>query len=250
MEGALSARGIRTRAVRVSGETRTCLSVLDRATGSLTEFYEAGLALDADGWSAIEAEITAELAEDPAGALVVLAGSLPPGAPEDGYGRLAALTAAAGARAAVDVGGGQLAAALPARPWLVKVNAREAADALGLAATDEAGTVEAARLLTDRGATIAIVTRGTAGAILRDERGESWRIGPPPELGPYAVGSGDALLAGLAAALARGMTVTEAARYGCAAACANAIRPGQGELDPADANRVLPGISLEELRGS
>lgn len=145
--------------------------------------------------------------------------------------------------------GANLAAALPAGPWLVKVNAREAADALGLPATDEAGAVGAARQLTGRGATIALVTRGTAGAILRDERGGAWRIGPPPELGPYAVGSGDALLAGLAAALARGTTLPEAARHGCAAACANAIRPGQGELDPVDATRVLPGISLEELPG-
>ena len=236
--------------VRAAGETRSCLSVLDRSTGALTEFYEAGLALDADGWSAIEAAVAAELADDPAGALVVLAGSLPPGAPEDGYGRLAALAAAAGAWAAVDVGGAHLAAALPAGPWLVKVNAREAADALGIPAEGEAGAVEAARQLTGRGATIALVTRGTAGAILRDERGVSWRIGPPPELGPYPVGSGDALLAGLAAGLARGATLPEAARHGCAAACANAIRPGQGELDPVDAARVLPGISLEKLPGS
>jgi fructose-1-phosphate kinase PfkB-like protein len=130
------------------------------------------------------------------------------------------------------------------------VNAREAADALGLPTADEAGVVAAAGRLADRGATVALVTRGTAGAILRDDHGRVWRIGPPPELGPYSVGSGDALLAGFAAALARGATLAEAARHGCAAACANAIRPGQGELDPADAERVLPGISLEELATS
>jgi 1-phosphofructokinase family hexose kinase len=247
MEGALAARGIRTRAIRAAGETRTCLSVLDRATGALTEFYEAGLALDARGWSAVESEIAAELTNDPAGALVVVAGSLPPGAPVDGYARLVALAATAGARAAVDVGGAHLAAALSARPWLVKINAREAADALGLATTDQAGVIEAARQLTGRGAAIALVTRGTAGAILCDDHGRVWRIGPPPEFGPYAVGSGDVLLAGLAAALARGTTLPEAVRQGCAAACANALRPGQGELDPADAARVLPGIILEEL---
>jgi 1-phosphofructokinase family hexose kinase len=247
MEAELAARGIRTRAIRAAGETRTCLSVLDRGTGALTEFYEAGLALDAQGWRAVEAEIAAELADDPAGALVVVAGSLPPGAPEDGYGRLAALAAASGARAGIDVGGFHLVAALAARPWLVKINAREAAEALGLRATDEAGAVVAARRLVDLGAAVALVTRGTAGAVLRDENGRVWRIGPPQELGPYAVGSGDALLAGFAAALARGATLPEAARRGCAAACANAIRPGQGELDPGDAARVLPGISLEEL---
>jgi len=247
VDDALARRGIRTRAVRVAGETRTCLSVVDRATGSLTEFYEAGLTLDADGWAAVERALVGELEGDPAGVLVVVAGSLPPGAPDDGYGRLAALTAAAGARAAVDADGAVLATALAARPWLVKVNAREAAEATGVPAPDEPGALAAARALRARGASVALVTRGTAGAVLLDEAGASWRIGPPPERGPYVVGSGDALLAGLAAALAAGHRLPEAARRGAAAACANALVPGQGELDPRDVARVLRGIALERL---
>jgi fructose-1-phosphate kinase PfkB-like protein len=221
--------------------------VLDRVTGSLTEFYEAGLTLDAAGWSAVEAALATELADDPSDTLVVIAGSLPPGAPVDGYGRLASIAAGAGARAAVDVGGAHLAAALPARPWLVKVNAREAAEATGIPAPDEAGTFAAARGLRAGGASAALVTRGVAGAVLVDDTGTAWRIGPPPTLGPYVVGSGDALLAGLAAALATGLPVPEAARHGAAAACANALVPGQGELDPADAARVLPHVTLERV---
>jgi fructose-1-phosphate kinase PfkB-like protein len=61
------------------------------------------------------------------------------------------------------------------------------------------------------------------------------------------VGSGDALLAGLAAALAAGHPLPEAARRGAAAACANALVPGQGELDPRDAARVLATTALERL---
>jgi tagatose 6-phosphate kinase len=246
-EEALAARGIPARAVRVAGETRTCLSVLDRATGSLTEFYEAGLDLDAAGWAAVEAALATELADDPSGTLAVVAGSLPPGAPVDGYGRLASIAAGAGARAAVDVGGAHLAAALPARPWLVKVNAREAAGATGIPGPDEAGALAAARALRAGGASAVLVTRGVAGAVLVDEAGTAWRIGPPPELGPYVVGSGDALLAGLAAALASGLPLPEAARGGAAAACANALVPGQGELDPADAARLLPHVTLERI---
>jgi tagatose 6-phosphate kinase len=247
MEDALAARGIRTRAVRVAGETRTCLSVLDRATGSLTEFYEAGLTLDADGWSAVEGAVAAELVHDPRGALVVIAGSLPPGAPIDGYGRLVAVAVEAGARAAVDVGGTPLAAALPARPWLVKVNALEAAEATGIATADERGVIAAATAIRARGADNALVTRGIAGAVLVDENATAWRIGPPPELGPYVVGSGDVLLAGLTAALAAGHPLPGAAGRGAAAACANALRPGQGELDPAEASRVLAGITVEHI---
>jgi 1-phosphofructokinase family hexose kinase len=247
MEGALATRGIRTRAVRVAGETRTCLSVLDRSTGDLTELYEAGLTLDEAGWAAVDAAIRDELAHDSAGALVVIAGSLPPGSPDDGYARLAGVVVAAGARAAIDVDGAHLAAALGAQPWLVKVNAREAAAATGVPTRDEAGTLAAAAALRDGGAAAVVVTRGSAGAVLLDESGGAWRIGPPPETGPYVVGSGDAFLAGLAAGLAAGHRLPEAARRGAAAACANALRPGQGELDPADAARVLAGTSLERL---
>ncbi len=247
VEDALAARGIPTRAVRVAGETRTCLSIVDRSNGSLTEFYEAGLTLDAGGWSAVEEALRAELADDPAGVLAVIAGSLPPGAPPDGYGRLAALAARAGARAVVDVGGSHLAAALPARPWLVKVNADEAAEAAGCAAPDEAGAIAAARALCDRGASRAVVTRGLAGAVVVVRDGAAWRVGPPPEIGPYVVGSGDTLLAGLAAALAAGHELPEASRRGAAAACANALVPGQGELDLADVARILPGVTVDRV---
>jgi len=107
--------------------------------------------------------------------------------------------------------------------------------------------IVAAVEIRSRGAANALVTRGTAGALLVDDTDTAWRIGPPPELGPYVVGSGDALLAGLAAALATGHALSEAARRGAAAACANALIPGQGELDPADAGRVLPLVTLERI---
>ncbi len=247
MEEQLAARAIRTRGVRVPGETRTCLSILDRENGGLTEFYEAGLELSAGGWAAVETALRTELTTDQGEALVVVAGSLPPGAPADGYGRLSRIAAELGAQAAVDVGGPHLLAALAGRPWLVKVNSREAAEALGLAEGGVEGGAQAALELRRRGATVALVTLGTLGAVLVDDAGAAWLIGPPPELGDYPVGSGDAMLAGIAAALARGRTIAEAAREGAAAACANAVRPGQGELDIADLERVLPAITLSAI---
>jgi len=249
IEEQLAARGIRTRAVRVSGETRTCLSILDRERGGLTEFYETGLELGPDGWAAVEEALRLELASDPSGTLVAITGSLPPGAPLDGYCRLARMVRERGARAAVDVGGAHLVAALAAEPWLAKVNAREAAEACGLTEGEVAAAsgVVAARELRRRGATTALVTLGVAGAGLVDDVGREWLIGAAPERGRYPVGSGDALLAGFAAALARGASVAEAARHGAAVACANALRPGQAEFDPSDVGRLLPAITLRAL---
>jgi tagatose 6-phosphate kinase len=238
LEEALAARGLATRPVRIPGESRTCLSVLDRSTGQLTELYEPGPELDEAGWAAVEAAVVAELASEPETAVVVVAGSLPPGVPPDAYARIVGVARAAGSRCAVDVGGPPLAMAVAAGPWLVKVNARVAAEA-----------VAAARALRAAGATIACVTRGLDGAVIVDEAGAAWRIGAPPELGPYPVGSGDSMLAGFAAGVAAGHPAAEAARRGSVAAAANALRPGQGELDPGDLARLEPLATVDRLDG-
>ena len=61
----LEVRGIRGWFVRVDGEKRTCLSVLDRASGELTEFYEPGLVLPDDRWASVEAALGDALADRP-----------------------------------------------------------------------------------------------------------------------------------------------------------------------------------------
>ena len=247
LEEALAAGGLVARPVRVAGESRTCLSVLDRSTGRLTEFYEAGVVLDADGWAAVESAVTAELAPDPDGTVVVVSGSLPVGAPEDAYARLVRLVQGAGGRCVVDIGGRALALAVAAGPWLAKVNAAEAAEATGLAPGREPEALAAAHALRQAGAGMALVTRGAHGSLLLDEDGAAWRVGPAPEHGPYSVGSGDSLLAGFLAAIAEGVTPAEAARRGSAAGTANALHPGQGHIDRADVDRLLPRITVTRI---
>jgi 1-phosphofructokinase family hexose kinase len=244
MEAALRARGIATGVVRAHGETRTCVSVLDRTDGTLTEFYEPGLALGDADWTAVEDALRSALADDPAGTVVVLAGSLPPGAPDRGYADLAGIATAAGARTVVDADRSALVEALAARPWLVKVNAREAAAAAG----GEGPTVESARAIRAAAGGAVLVTRGMDGAVLVDETGSAWRIGGPPERGRFPVGSGDSLLAGLLVALSGGYPLIEAARRGVAVGAANALVPGQGEFHHPDADRILPAIAVEPIR--
>ncbi len=237
---ALAERSIALHAVDVAGETRTCLSILDVATGELTELYEAGVELSDRDWPLVEDALRAALGTDAAGAVVVLAGSLPPGAPLDAYGRLGAIAASLGARAAIDIAGPPLAAALDAGPWLVKVNAVEVETVTGTSARTQARALAAARDLRDRGAGIAIVTRGVHGAVLAAPDGD-WTLGnlPTSLRGPYSVGSGDAFLAGFLAGLARGLSPGEALQLAGAAGSANARVPGQGELDPGDVERTV-----------
>lgn len=244
---ALAGRGVRSRPVWVGGETRTCLSILDRSTGRLTEFYEPGSALGPDDWPRVMAAVEEEIGPDPEGTVLVVSGSAPGSAPADAHARVVTLAREAGARSIVDVGGAALAAAVRARPWLAKVNEAEAAGAVGMEPGGEGAAIAAARALRAAGADAALVTRGIDGAVLVDAAADAWRIGPSPERGSFPVGSGDSLTGGLVAALADGFGLAEAARRGSAVGAANALRPGQGEFAAEDVARLLPAITLERI---
>jgi 1-phosphofructokinase family hexose kinase len=245
----MEARSIDLFEVAVDGETRTCLSVLDESSGELTEFYEAGARLDEAAWSAVESALAAAIDVDGDGVVVVLAGSLPPGAPVDGYARLVAIARRAGARAVVDSDGESLVAALAERPWLVKVNATEAESVTGDSARTAPRATAAAAALRERGAGSVIVTRGVHGASLATAAG-AWTLGnlPAAHRGPWSVGSGDAFLAGYLAGVARALDEAGVLALAGAAGSANARLPGQGELDPDEVGRTAARLAVSPER--
>jgi tagatose 6-phosphate kinase len=244
IEDALRDRRIDARWVRSGGETRTCVSILDRSSGAMTEIYERGEPVGPDAWDALERLVADELALGDVAALC-LSGSLPVGAPPDGFGRLARharLTREDAAPVAVlaDTYGPALVAVLAERPALVKVNADEASEATGIVVGDAPSAEAAAIVLVDRGAAGVVVTLGRAGAVVVTAAGAN-RLDPDGAQGAYPVGSGDAFLAGLAVGIARGDDVPAAARLGMAAGAANASIPGAGELDPLVVARFVRG---------
>jgi 1-phosphofructokinase family hexose kinase len=241
----LAALGIDASLVRdaAGAETRTCLSVLDRSTRHLTEFYEPGEPIVPATWAACEAAIAHELERGDVGA-VICSGSLPAGAPQNGYARIVRL---AGATVIViDTHGPPLGLAVAQRPSIVKVNAAEAAEATGLPVTGPSEAVAAARLLIDRGAGQVVVTLGAEGAVGCDGT-SAWALSTKVGRGAYPVGSGDAFVAGLALAIVSGSSLVGAAGAGMAAGIANALVPGAGNLDPSAAAGLLDEVDVAVL---
>jgi 1-phosphofructokinase family hexose kinase len=231
----------------IDGETRSCIAIADRASGALTEVNEAGPTISAGEWDVFVAMVAELVREE--GGLLSMSGSLPPGAPVHGVAELTALAARSGSRAIVDVAGDPLLPALEARPWLVKLNAREASDALGRLGRDADTRREGlASLLAERADVPTIVTLGSDGAVWASPEG-------PPALhvtlsvadGRYPVGSGDAFLAGFAVAALAGDPVVDALRLGAGAGAANAMVPGAGRLDPVVARHLATRASISEI---
>ncbi len=241
----LGALGLATRGISDDAETRTCVSILDRASGQLTEFYEPGRTVSERAFGALERAVETELAVGDVRVLA-MSGSLPLGAQVDGYARLVRLGAGAGAMTIVDSHGEALLLALAARPGLVKVNAGEASAATAADVTDATGALDAARRLREAGAGSVVVTLGRDGAVGLDQVG-SWQLRSSVEPGRYPVGSGDAFLGGLSVALAQGAPLVEAATLGMAAGAANAMIPGAGLLDPETPRRLAATVNVAAL---
>jgi 1-phosphofructokinase family hexose kinase len=207
--------GLPLSAVWYDGETRSCLSVADAKMQSLTEFYEDGQPVEAPAWNDFVACVAEEAAQ---ASWVTVSGSLPRGVPADGYAQLVR-----GENVALD--SRQLGRS---RPAIVKVNEAEAADLTG--AHDAPKAARELRERVGRPDAAAVVTQGRRGALLVDPDGREWR-GVLAASGSYAVGSGDAFLAGLVVALERAASWPAALAAALGAGAANAEVPGAGRLD-------------------
>ena len=233
IEDRLAEAGIEVVVAHSPVETRTCVSVIDRDHGRLTEFYERGEPVPAEGWERLVEAIRKRLEPGDIAALT-LSGSLPVGVPADGFAALVRIASAAGVQVLADVYGPALAAVLVEGPAIVKVNAAEAAELLDSDAGDAHdpdGAVALARAIVARGATRIVITLGANGSIGIDADGSLIHLGPVAKRGAFPVGSGDAFLAGLATATVGGADLAEAMRVGAAAGAANAALPGTGDLD-------------------
>jgi 1-phosphofructokinase family hexose kinase len=249
IEEALAAEGVRSRIVWTHGENRSALSVADRETGGLTEFYENGSDVPSSAWPELAHAAEDEVRAAGAGSWFTISGSVPKGIPLYAYRELIPPAHEAGARVAIDAHGEPLGSALTAGPDLVKVNAFEASTALG-SKIDSA--LQAADAATEFRRTVggddhgAVVTKGGAGALMAAPDGTRWQ-GGVDAIGDYPVGSGDSFLAGFVVALDRGSDWKDAFRLALGAAAANALMPGAGRFERSQAESFAAEARLDEV---
>ncbi|MGQ2969852.1 MAG: 1-phosphofructokinase family hexose kinase [Allorhizobium sp.] len=157
---------------------------------------------------------------------VVASGSLPRGAPDDTYVRLADIVTQKGARFVLDTSGPSLAEALSrSKMFLVKPSLGEFEAFLGRKLShEEVGAAAQAHVRTGAAQYIA-VTLGGDGAVLASTD----RIIRLPAIDVpvnSATGAGDSFVAGMVWSLAEGFEIEEAFRFGQAAGAAAVMTPG------------------------
>lgn len=206
---------------------------LTEPDGTTTKVNEPGPTLSPEQ----QDQLLAALLEHARGAAwLVLAGSLPPGVPDDFYARVTGeireRLGAQAPRIAVDSSGAPLRAAVAgeAGPDLLKPNAEELAELTGIGDGDglEADPVlaaKAAHTLVSRGVGAVLATLGSKGAILATAAG-SWHATHAPITARSTVGAGDSALAGYLLAHTAGSAPSDCLRQAVAHGAAAASLPG------------------------
>jgi 6-phosphofructokinase 2 len=225
-------------------ETRENFTAYEESTGEQYRFVLPGSALHHAEWEAVLDRL-ASLAERPK--YVVASGSMPPGAPDDFFARVARHAKALGAKCVIDTSGPPLKAALAEGVTLIKPNLVELSEYIGAPLDSNKERIAACRELTADGrAEIVALTLGEHGALLVTAE-RAWQAPPMAIEAVSTVGAGDSFLGGLVAALASGKPLDQAFRVAIAAASAAVMTPGTGLCQPQDVTRLLPEVTIKEI---
>lgn len=242
----LAAGGVPHRLVRVAAPTRQSAAIVDEHRGDATIVNERGANPTDAEWATLFGEVVDAL---PGARVLVISGSLPPGAPDTLLPLLVTTARDAGVPTIVDTSGPALLRAADAGASVVKPNAAELADATGMS-----DPITGARSLIARGVELVLLSLGAQGMLaVSATRVLHARLDAP--LAGNPTGAGDAAVAACAVLYAEGMRDLETVlRRATAWSAAAVLMPLAGEIsdraDELEARLVVGAVDPDGPRPS
>ncbi|MDR3421238.1 MAG: 1-phosphofructokinase family hexose kinase [Xanthobacteraceae bacterium] len=243
----LDQEGIPGLPVPISEETREDFTVVEGVSGQQYRFILPGPRLSEREWRAFLDTFASHASREQGTRFVVASGGLPPGVPEDFYGRIVRTTKQVGAKIIVDTSGPPLKAALEAGVFIVKPSLREFRELMEAPLKTERDQVAACRSLVESGqAEVVALTLGDQGALLV-ARDKVLRALAVPIKPISVVGAGDSFLGAMICRLASGHSIEDAFRYGIAAGSAALLLPGTELCRREDAERLVGEVKVQAI---
>ncbi len=236
-------REITDQFIRVPGETRTGIKILDDAAHTTTDINFPGLTPTSVDFERLLNQLTSLAAT---ARIVIIAGSLPATLPPQAVGELVKVAQKAGASVFVDTSGPALSHAIHAGPSLIKPNQDELGEYLGRPLSDLEDILREAQQLVRRGIDTIIVSLGSRGALFvnRDQA----LLTAPPRIKPVStVGAGDAMIGSFAAGLLTGLSFADSARLATAVSAAVVTLAGPGLDTLATAEQLNDQVQIKQV---
>ncbi|MCC8161774.1 MAG: 1-phosphofructokinase [Lachnospiraceae bacterium] len=246
IKNALENMSIESDFLFVEGETRTNLKIIDPVNHTNTDINEPGVEVSEEILQEILERLIARIVP---GDLVVLSGSLPLGAPADIYRSWVKACRLKGAKVFLDVDGALLGVGVQASPYLIKPNEHELRAMLGQRLETVEELAEAAYgLCKQYGISKIVVSLGADGALYVTEKETIRARGLKVPVGS-TVGAGDSVVAAMAVAEERGMSLVDAVRLSTATGAANVMCSGSQAAEYAQIEELMPKVVIRYSPG-
>ncbi len=236
--------GFNTGFVRIAEESRVTINIIDRAQGTQTRVDEVGPLVTPSEVRLLKRAWRKHMERS---ALAVIAGSAPRGVNLDLYAELIADARSLKRPVIVDARDEMLARAADAGPTVITPNLSEMQRLVRKQLSVPDGVLEAATELVQDDVHIVIVTLGARGAIGVTRSSGVWWARPPSIERASSVGSGDAFVAGFAAASMRRSAFPDRLRLATACGAANAETVGAGNVTAERVEELAAEVTLERL---
>lgn len=237
----LQERGILEDFTDISGETRSCINVLDSLTGEHTEFLEPGANVSGEEFARFMLSYEQALQTSD---VIAVSGSVPGGTPAGFYGKLVLRAKALQKQIILDTSGELLKDGIKSKPTMIKPNHEELAQLIGKAKCTRREIVQAAKQIHSQGIDYVVVSFGRKGSLLVCDQGV-FQASPPEIIAANTVGCGDSMVAGLAIGLARQMEPLDMLQYATAISAASAMSPFTGHFCRDDFDSILPRVKVQ-----
>ncbi len=238
-----AALGLQVSALPIRAATRRTYTVVSPGSADSLEIIEPAAPMSR---KEVRSLVDLSLASIREGDIFLIAGSMPDGLEADDVYDMVRGASQRGAATLVDLAGSAAEAALRAGSYVFTPNGVEAAEITGIPLHQDVLTLtQLARSAQQLGSENVVVTAGSTGAVVALADGSVWLAHPPSVVPVSAVGCGDALVGGLAAALAARGTMLAAVREGMRFAAAKlAVASPLLEAAPGD---DIPPVAVERV---
>jgi 1-phosphofructokinase len=220
--GLLSEENIESQFLKIPGDTRTNLKIVEEATNITTEVNEPGFYVTPESIDMLKRKVS-DLLDN--ASFMVLSGSIPAGVKPDIYAELIELARSKGVKTILDADGSALQAGVKSAPYAVKPNQHELEKLLGRKMPGIADLVSGAKELQQMGVETVAVSMGAEGALLLDKN-EILRIETFPITPMSTVASGDSMVAALVYSKLNAFSLRDTACWISSAGTVTASKPG------------------------
>ncbi len=233
------------RFIRIPGDTRRCIKIIDNSSGETTDINMPGLAIPPQAQVELVDYLEASISEE---SVLVMGGSLPPTVEEDFYAQMVFKFRDRCRYVVVDTSDGPLKAMMQAEvlPHIIKPNIHELADFYGHDLEDDEQIVDLARQFITRGVRLAVVSMGSRGAWFVN-RETALHAAPPQVKVMSTVGAGDAMVAGIVRGVILGHDLERMARTATAYSASNIQHMGTFLPDRATIDKLKSRVVISQL---